>query len=226
MTSLAEYLALGDPEARSPLDQGLNPDIANVPTAAENFEQKKNEGTIIGLGPNFPGLNGGGAGTAAAQRAIAMKRLDIERKKLEFQKATGLRDIGQAREKGLKGAINNALQRGLFRSGITIENKAEVNRESDEAASDLTTNIQFALDDLKLRRESAGIAGKGAGGGDTGSLTEGEAKFLANEENIFARDEAQRNQSLLSNVQIREQNAGTGGGVVPIQPVTRPGSPS
>jgi len=73
-------------------DFGLDP----VPSVEVFLERLVNSGAVIGMGPNAPGLRGSGS-TAAEARAIAMKRLDIERKKLEFQKQTGLRDIGQAR---------------------------------------------------------------------------------------------------------------------------------
>ena len=158
--------------------------------AGNIFEDLDRRGLV-----NFPATQGSASanatGNARANRAAALKQLTIQRKKLEFQQKTGLRDIGQAREKGLKGAINNALQRGVFRSGIRIENEAEVNRESDEARDDLKTNIQFALDDLAARREGVeaqkfgGSGGTAAGGGP---LTIGQAEDLSLEEAAFQRE--------------------------------------
>lgn len=88
---------------------------------------------------------------------------DIARRELDWQKSTGLRDIGQAREQGLQAVINNALQRGIYRSGIRIENEAEVNRESDEAVADLEQKIAFALERLKAAESASGGGGGGAG---------------------------------------------------------------
>lgn len=79
------------------------------------------------------------------QRAAAAEMRAIQKAQYEHQLSTGLRDIQQGRETGLKGAINNALQRGIFRSGIKLENQSEVNRESDEAKSDLQQQIDDAL---------------------------------------------------------------------------------
>lgn len=212
-----EFLAINDPfgTGRSgPQPTIRNPEFQTPPTFLENFDFLEREGFIRDFGANA--VTSGSGSTAAAQRAITMKRLDIARKRLEFQKATGLRDIGQAREKGLKAAINNALQRGIFRSGIRIENVNEVKREATEAKSDLTTDIQFALDDLKLRRESANVvSGVGGSAGGGGNISLSEADLLARD---TARDElvrAQRNQSLVSSVEIRERGAG---GVVPLTP--------
>lgn len=115
-----------------------------------------------------------------ASRASAIKQLGIQRKKLLFQQKTGLRDIGQARAKGLKGAINDALQRGIFNSGIRIENEAEVNREADEAVSDTKANLQFALDDLSARRQ--GLSAQRFGNPNTiqsGQISEADAVSLA-----------------------------------------------
>ncbi len=135
--------------------------------AAPFFDEFNRLGLI-----DFSSLDSGptnAVSNARASRSSALKQLGIQRKKLEFQKKTGLRDISQARTKGLRGAINNALQRGIFNSGIRTANEAEVNRESDEAAGDLKTNIQFALDDLAARRE--GVAAGRFGDASTGGLT-------------------------------------------------------
>jgi hypothetical protein len=121
--------------------------------------------------PNFTALisGSGGGGGSGASRASAKRQLDIQKKRLLFQQKTGIRDIGQAREKGLKGAINNALQRGIFHSGIRKENEAEVNREADEATSDLKASIQFSLDAIAESRKGID-AGGGGGGGAGGSV--------------------------------------------------------
>ena len=187
------------------------------------FEREMERQRSLGLFGDAGRGGGGGGATSAAQRAITMKRLDIERKKLEFQKQTGLRDIGQAREKGLEAAINNALQRGIFRSGIREKNVAEVERESGEAKSDLAADIQFALDDLKLRRESAALVGTGGGGGGGGGATVDEATASDNAAD-FAIKTAEV--SLVPGFDEFGQPTSPGG-VVPLtpQPTDRPGSP-
>ena len=181
-----EFLAINDPGGTgvitAPAPLAASERAGNV-TAAALYEEWDRLGLIAS--PTSTGSGSGtGAANARASRAAALKQLTIQRKKLEFQQKTGLRDISQARESGLKGAINNALQRGIFRSGIRIENEAEVNRESDEARDDLKTNIQFALDDLAARREGVEAqrfsSGSGSGGGG-GPIDIATAEFLANE---------------------------------------------
>ncbi len=223
MVSQAEYLALEDPNFVTRANRLTNPDQQAPPSSDEILERLTSSGRVIGI---FPGGSGSGS-NAAAYRAIAMKRLDIERKKLEFQKKTGLRDIGQAREKGLRAAINNALQRGIFRSGIREFNVNEVEREAGEARTDLASNIQFALDDLKLRRENVqlGASSGGGGGGSGGSLTQGEALKISEDKAITERQRALDAQRRQSNIGIRE-GKGQGSGVVPITPPpTTPGRP-
>jgi hypothetical protein len=110
---------------------------------------------LFGGGSNA--RRGGGGGGASKLKAIA-------KRELAFQKRTGLRDIEQSREAGLRAAVNNALQRGIFRSGIRTENEALVNREADEAASDLRSQIGFALERLNA---SGGGGGGGGGAGFT-----------------------------------------------------------
>lgn len=118
--------------------------------------------------PDVTGIFGdlAGGGDSKKAKAAALRGVDIEKRRIDFQLKTGLRDIEQAREEGLRGAINNALQRGIYRSGIRIENEAKVNRESDEATSDLKTDIGFALELLKNRADQ--IKAGGGGGGVSG----------------------------------------------------------
>lgn len=153
----------------------------NQPNSGGDNLTLLDKANLINFSDDFDAA-GQSAANARSNRAAALKQLTIQRKKLEFQRRTGLRDIGQARTKGLKGAINNALQRGIFRSGILTENKAEVNRESDEAQSDLKSEIQFALDDLAARRQGLASQKFGSGSGRTGGLTEAEAVELANDQ--------------------------------------------
>lgn len=104
-------------------------------------------------------------GNAAADKAAALKDIDIARRELEFQQKIGLRDIGEDRVLGLEKADNNALQRGIYHSGIRLENRGLINRESDQAASDLRQQIEFALERLRNREENVN-----AGGGSGGSM--------------------------------------------------------
>jgi hypothetical protein len=120
--------------------------------------------------PNVEGIFGdlGDSDGSAGAKAAALRGVDIEKRRIGFQKETGLRDIEQAREEGLRGAINNALQRGIYRSGIRIENESRVNREADEASGDLTTDIGFALELLKNRADQIRAGGGGGGVGGFG----------------------------------------------------------
>lgn len=194
-----QFIELNNPGGRpappapvAPDFRTLNPPTEPGPnTAVENFNKLVDLGLVIGLGPNAPRTGGGSGSSAATQRAIALKQLEIQRKRLEFQKQTGLRDIGQARSRGLRAAINNALQRGIFRSGIREFNVAEVQREAGEAETDLATNIQFALDDLKLRRESVKAVSAGGAGGSEGGLTIEEADAAARATNLFEIEQAE-----------------------------------
>ncbi len=145
--------------------------------AADAFQSLEDEGLV-----NFQDRDPSEFSFAnqRANRTAALRQLSIQRKKLEFQKKTGLRDIGQARTAGLRGAINDALQRGIFNSGIRIENEALVNREADEAKGDLKTDIQFALDELAARRQ--GLAAQKFGNPNAllpGQLSEQDARELA-----------------------------------------------
>lgn len=112
------------------------------------------------VGAYNPGAAGAAANAGAAGRAAAKKQLDIQKKLYEFQLSTGIRDIEEQREEGLEGAINNALQRGIYRSGIRQKNEAEVHEDANEDKSDLEQKIAFALEQLQAQRE--GIAAQGA----------------------------------------------------------------
>lgn len=108
----------------------------------------------------FPSPGGGGN----AGLSEALQGVDIQRRQTLFEQETGLRDIAQAREEGIRAAINNALQRGIYRSGILTENVGRVERESGEAESDLRQRIAFALEALSNRAAQL-KAGRGSAGG-------------------------------------------------------------
>lgn len=118
-----------------------------------------------------------------AQRAAAAQQRNIRRKRLQMQLDTGLRDIEQGRESGLEAAVNNALQRGIYRSGIRKENEAEVERESDEAASDLKRDIDLALQSLAAQgsAQNAQFAAQDAAEQAQNAFNLGDVAALANQ---------------------------------------------
>ena len=134
------------------LDQGL----------VDNFNQAKGDRAV-------------GKSNFSANRTAQLAQLDISKRRLEFQQKTGLRDIKQARVQGLKGAINNALQRGIFKSGIRKDNVNLVNRESDEARDDLKADIALSLESLQAQKKGVSaqkFGGSGlAGGSGFGLMT-------------------------------------------------------
>jgi hypothetical protein len=99
-----------------------------------------------------------------AQRAAAAKNRQIQRKALQYQLDRGLRDNEQARQSGLEGVVNNALQRGIYDSGIRKEGEVEVNREADEFEGDLRQDIELAIQRLQAMAgaENAGYAAQDA----------------------------------------------------------------
>lgn len=136
--------------------------MRNTPGVAAMLQAEENaKKAAANFGVNLHDFSGQRA-ALGKQRAAAAALREIEKKRLQFQLDTGVRDIGQAREAGLQGAINNALQRGIFRSGIRLENEVEVNREADEAGSDLQTQIDLALQALKQQgiQQEAGFEGQ------------------------------------------------------------------
>lgn len=64
---------------------------------------------------------------------------------------TGLRDLEQARVQGLEDATSNALQRGIYDSGIREENQATVQREAAEGESDMRKEFDFTMRGLANR---------------------------------------------------------------------------
>lgn len=97
-----------------------------------------------------------GLGGVAAQRQAAL-----------YGQKAGLRDIGQATEAGIEGATNNALQRGIYNSGVRQENQLTAVREGAEAEADLRARTQFTLQSLaaqaaQIRASAAAIRAGGA----------------------------------------------------------------
>lgn len=92
-----------------------------------------------------------GLGGVAAQRQAAL-----------YGQEAGLRDIEQAVEVGVEAATSDALQRGIYNSGIRQENQLTAIREGAEAEADLRAQTAFALQGLaaqaaQIRASAAAI---------------------------------------------------------------------
>src|SRR5690606_32797680 len=92
-----------------------------------------------------------GLGGVAAQRQAAL-----------YGQQAGLRDIEQGVEAGVEAATSNALQRGIYDSGIRQENQLTAIREGAEAEADLRAQTAFALQSLaaqaaQIRASAAAI---------------------------------------------------------------------
>lgn len=91
-------------------------------------------------------------------KSVGLKDIDIQSQQLKADRSKGLRDIGQGRERGVESVVNNALQRGIYRSGIRKEGVEEVNVLADQASGDLRGDIDRAL--ARLSNQRRGVAGK------------------------------------------------------------------
>lgn len=65
---------------------------------------------------------------------------------------SGLRDLGLDKQDALRSVVNNALQRGIFNSGIRKENQGRVNTRYNNAVSDLKGQSGRELEILKQNR--------------------------------------------------------------------------
>jgi hypothetical protein len=131
------------------------------------------------------GSGSGGAGTANAMEALRNQlKFGLEGFGLDREQVgLGREGLGLSREElalnrrdDLEGVINNALQRGIYRSGIRIRNERRVNERSDLAGEridlaergldvtgkridlseeELRTRIDNALEGLRLSAASA-----------------------------------------------------------------------
>lgn len=113
-------------------------------------------------------------------KSVGLKDIDIQSEQLKADRSSGLRDIGTQRELGVEAAVNNALQRGIFRSGIRERNVGRVNERADEAEFDLRGDIDRALSRLSNQRR--GVAGKkfipAGGSGGLGGFFEDLLKII------------------------------------------------
>lgn len=123
--------------------QGLTPQqllgIGNIMNMNDQFLQAQLASMQAQGNAQIAATQAQGAGMAA------------ERDRLNYQLKSGLRDIGQATEEGLEGATHNATQRGIYNSGVRIENQDTVRREGAEAEQDLRAQVGFSLRALNER---------------------------------------------------------------------------
>lgn len=139
---------------------GLNPQPAAQPNY--NFGSGPNVGQG-GISPqqyqNMLALNGQhidavisqmqAASEAQAQATLAgLGGVNAQRQAALYGQTAGLRDIGQQTDAAVEGATGNALQRGIYDSGIRQENQATALREGAEAETDLRAQTQFQLQAL------------------------------------------------------------------------------
>ncbi len=118
-------------------------------------------------------------GNARAGRDSALKQLGIQRKRLLFERKTGLRDIKKTKNRALEAAINDALDRGIFNSGIIKKNADRIRGDAADDRGDLRTDIGLSLEELKARREGLNAQKFGGSGSSSGQLSAAEAAAAA-----------------------------------------------
>lgn len=91
------------------------------------------------------------ANAQAAGAGAGLADIGNQKDQLRHQLQTGLRDNEQAIDAGMEAAANDALQRGIYDSGITTENKETVAREGAEAEADMRAQFKFAMTSLNNR---------------------------------------------------------------------------
>ena len=79
------------------------------------------------------------------QLQTGLAGVGIQQEGLEYQKARGMMEVDRQEEAGKQAAINDALQRGIYRSGIRIENEQEVSEMAQIARTDLQHGITLGL---------------------------------------------------------------------------------
>lgn len=115
---------------------------------------------------------GGGGGGGGSSKKFALKNLDLEQEELLRQRDAALRDAEIARREGLRAAVNDALQRNVYRSGITTMQKGRVNEAIDNEVTDIREKIRIALEQMANRRAQIKAGGGGGGGFGGGGLEE------------------------------------------------------
>ncbi len=153
-------------------------------TFQENFDLETARGaTAIGAG------GGGGASNANAMEALrnqlkfGLERLGLDREQLGLGRESlelNREENALNRRDALEAVINNALQRGIYRSGIRIRNERRVNERADlagervdlaERGLDITgERIDLSEEELRKRIDNA-LAGLRASAGANKSAT-------------------------------------------------------
>lgn len=102
------------------------------------------------------GSFGGGGGSAPFNyKPYALKDLNLQIEELKRQRTTGVRDVGLARRQALKDVNANALDRGIFNSGLRTRTRKQVKRKAGRAENDLRDRIRISLE--RLRNQKAEI---------------------------------------------------------------------
>lgn len=104
------------------------------------------------LQSQFGAINQAARAGASAQRAGVAARQG----KLNYDLKSGLRDIQIARRDAMRGVVGNALQRGIYNSGIRKQGQVEVEEGAINAEQDLRAAVKFGLQELQA--QMAGIA--------------------------------------------------------------------
>lgn len=86
-----------------------------------------------------------------AQLDLDLAGVGLQQANLGFQRDVGMREIAQSQLEGLQAAERNALQRGIFNSGIRVGNQQEVIKQAGEAKADLQRGITLGLQQLQLQ---------------------------------------------------------------------------
>ena len=130
-----------------PIQQGMGQDEFDLKLGAGFAEIRS------GSGPDFSSQRRG----AANQLKFGLEGIGLGREDLDISRQEA--DI--MRRNSLEGAINNALQRGIFRSGIRVQNQERANEVSDLRDKRLSVQgKRFDLSEKELRaRISTALAG-------------------------------------------------------------------
>jgi hypothetical protein len=104
------------------------------------------------LANQFGAINKAAGAAAGAQR----QGVAAQRGQLKYNLQSGLRDIQIQKREGLQGAVSNALQRGIYHSGIRQQNQLKVHEGAINAEDDLRASIKYGLQGLQA--QMSGIA--------------------------------------------------------------------
>jgi hypothetical protein len=89
------------------------------------------------------------------QAASGLRDNSLSQEELEARYGINKRDVGLAEDQAMKSNINNALSRGIYRSGIRTSNEREINEAADRELADLATFFKF--DSTKLANQAADL---------------------------------------------------------------------